>query len=247
MQQPIADFFPQAETHGLTLERLLTLTSGWPYREFRSAPKTVAEMLAAPLSWRPGERFSYGETPPHLMSAILTQVTGCSTASFARRELFEPLGIWRDAEQWRDRPGTHNLGPEPTDGLPWRCDADGITAGGYGLHLTLRDMARFGLLYASQGIWAGQQLIPADWVRTSGTPHSPGGSPMWMPYGYFWWLPMWHRGGARLAAGYGGQEIYVNPELDLVVAIACTLRDDQPPDNRKITTQYLLPAIRDWQ
>ena len=94
--------------------------------------------------------------------------------------------------------------------------------------------------------WDGQQLVPTDYLRESGRPQSPGGSPMWMPYGYLCWLPVWHQGNARIAAGWGGQEIYVNPSADLVVAVASTLRADQPPDNANIVTRFILPAVQDW-
>ncbi|HEX6510898.1 MAG TPA: serine hydrolase [Chloroflexota bacterium] len=243
VDQPIARYFPQADTHGLTLRHLLTLTAGWPYHDFDQRPMTVPDMLAEPRATPPGQRFQYGETPPHLVSAILSQLTGVSAAEYARRELFGPLGMWREAERWRDAPGTRQYhGHWPDDDLPWTCDANGISNGGFGLHLTVRDLARFGLLYARGGLCDGRQLVPADYLAASTTPQSRGGSPMWAPYGCFWWLPTWHRGQPFMAAGFGGQLLYVNTDLDLIIAIACATRLEAP-SNGGILYRYLLPAL----
>ncbi|MFI5266664.1 MAG: serine hydrolase domain-containing protein [Chloroflexota bacterium] len=247
VDQPIEGFFPGQRTLGLTLRHLLTLTAGWPYHDFNHRPDTVAEMLAEPLASKPGERFQYGETPPHLVSAILSQVTGSSASGYAVRELFQPLGIWREASRWREVPGTlSHTGEGAADGLPWKCDAQGISSGGHGLHLTIRDMARFGLLYASSGWWGDRQLLPAEHVAESTRTQSRGGSPMWMPYGWFWWIPKWHRGHAMLAAGYGGQAIYVNSDSDLVIVLASKPASGSGMDDWTVLNRYLIPAITDW-
>jgi CubicO group peptidase (beta-lactamase class C family) len=246
LDQPIQSFFPSADTHGLTLRHLLSLTAGWRYHPFAERPKTVSEMLAEPLLTAPGERFQYGETPPHLVSAILSQVADMPAVRFAIHELFQPLGMWQDAAGWRARPNTLNhAGHLPEDGPPWAFDADGVSTGGYGLHLSLRDLARLGLLFASGGRWEDRQLVPLDYLVESGRPQSRGGSPMWMPYGLGWWLPAWHRGQARWAAGFGGQTLYVNPELDVVIAVTCKV-DPRAPHDGGIFNRHLLTAVTDW-
>jgi CubicO group peptidase (beta-lactamase class C family) len=246
IDQPTADFFPGADTHGLTLRHLLTLTAGWPYRDFMERSETVPAILGEPLPDAPGARFRYGENPPHLLSAILGKVSGGSAAEFARRELFAPLGMWRGAEGWDQAPSTVNRGGVwPASGLPWKCDQDGVSGGGFGLHLTIADMARFGLLYASGGSWAGRQIVPADYVAESTRAHSRGGSPMWMPYGWMWWVPAWHKHGSILAAGYGGQIIYVNSSLDLVIAVAGS-GGGQTLAPWEVLERYLISAVQDW-
>lgn len=64
------------------------------------------------------------------------------------------------------------------------------------LNVTLRDYARFGRLYANNGNWNGEQVVPAEWIRESTTPDAPhlmpGDNPMSnykMGYGYQWWIP----------------------------------------------------------
>ena len=65
---------------------------------------------------------------------------------------------------------------------------------------------------------------------------------MWMPYGWLWWVPVWHRGRAMLAAGFGGQAIYVNADLDLVIVLATKPRPGQL-DDWIVLTRYLIPAV----
>ena len=49
----------------------------------------------------------------------------------------------------------------------WPHDPHGITTGGWGLTMTPRDMARFGLLYLNNGCWDGNEILPQSWVRAS--------------------------------------------------------------------------------
>jgi CubicO group peptidase (beta-lactamase class C family) len=247
VDQPIAAFFPDANAHGISIRHLLTLSTGWPYRERGERVWSVPHLLRQPLIRPPGEAFEYDEAAPHLLSAILTRLTGASAAAYARGGLFDSLGIWRDTSAWSEVPGTvHRIGAWPADGLPWKCDGEGISAGGFGLHLTAREMAKLGLLYASGGMWEDRQILPAKYVAESTQPWVRGGSPVWMPYGYLWWIPTWHRGQGMLAAGFGGQAIYVNSALDVVMAITCASRRGPEPHNGGILNRYLLPAVRDW-
>lgn len=98
----------------------------------------------------------------------------------------------------------------------------------YPFRMTARDMARFGLLFARNGEWRGQQVLPAKWVAESTRTWSAAASSNNVPrtgYGYLWWtdyegqhfdnvvLPA----GAYSARGAGGHFILVVPTLDLVI------------------------------
>ncbi len=109
----------------------------------------------------------------------------------------------------------------------WLTDKTGEVVAAGGLNAVLRDYARFGLLYLNEGRnFAGEQLVPADWVRASITPDSPhlmpgraqiDGLPV-MGYGYQWWIPGARSGGDFTGIGIYGQFIYVNPERKVVIA-----------------------------
>lgn len=109
----------------------------------------------------------------------------------------------------------------------WLVDQKGEVVAAGGLNAVLRDYARFGLVYLNEGRnFAGEQIVPADWVRASVTPDAPhlmpgretvDGLPAW-GYGYQWWIPGARSGGDFNGIGIYGQFIYVNPERRVVIA-----------------------------
>jgi CubicO group peptidase (beta-lactamase class C family) len=217
VQQPVLGFFPERAVAGLdarkrrqTVEHLLTMQSGWDCGVPLGTPtinadRQLAEMrrgkdwaqfaLDLPMTSEPGTRFLYCNANCHLLSALLTRVTGTNALAFARRELFEPLGI-RDSA-WPADPQSNNFG--------WGD-----------LQLHPRDMARLGQLFLQRGRSIGHQIIPEGWLRTATRAHveRTGGKDH---YGYYWWvsdkLP-----GLFEAVGRGGQRITVWPAKELVLA-----------------------------
>ncbi|MBX3576792.1 MAG: serine hydrolase [Rhizobiaceae bacterium] len=109
----------------------------------------------------------------------------------------------------------------------WLIDQTGEAIAAGGLNAVLRDYARFGQLYLDEGRnAAGEQIVPADWVRASITPDGahvqPGretvnGLPV-LGYGYQWWIPGARSGNDFLGIGIYGQFIYVNPARRVVIA-----------------------------
>jgi CubicO group peptidase (beta-lactamase class C family) len=89
----------------------------------------------------------------------------------------------------------------------------------YVMLFSTRDLARFGLLFLNDGIWAGKQVVPSSWVKESTKRWS---NASWgMGYGYMWWeLPSdLGLGGPGFAAlGFRGQAVAVIPSKRLVVA-----------------------------
>ena len=92
----------------------------------------------------------------------------------------------------------------------------------YHMHLSARDLARFGVLYLKKGRWGERQVVPETWVSESTHAHSSINRQL--GYGYMWWVS---RGdlhlrtrfgkGAYSARGYGGQLLVVAPAYDLVI------------------------------
>lgn len=100
----------------------------------------------------------------------------------------------------------------------------------YHFFLSTRDTARLGLLMLREGDWAGEQIIPADWVRESVSIVTPNGEmnpekyrDSGFAYGYMWWVfdpahfPEAFHGGYA-ARGHFGQYIVVLPAVGLVFA-----------------------------
>ena len=84
------------------------------------------------------------------------------------------------------------------------------------------DLARIGQLVLQGGDWGGRQLIPADWIDRSLSPHI-GASDRLFFYGYHWWLGRSLIAGREVfwaaGIGLGGQRLFVVPTFDLSVVI----------------------------
>ena len=67
-------------------------------------------------------------------------------------------------------------------------------------------------LYRRDGVWNGQQIVPADWIRQSASP-----STLNDKYGLFWWTIGEPEGAGYSAVGRGGQHIIVLPKSRAVI------------------------------
>ena len=237
LDQAMLDYFPDyspAEKESkqtITLQHLLTMTSGlhWPediaygttlnpVNQMSRSDDWVNFILEQPLETQPGTQFNYSSGDSHLLSAIVQQATGDTTLQLAEERLFAPLGI---ADYW------------------WREDPQKIASGGFGLHLTPYDMAKFGFLYLQNGLWEREQLIPSDWVEDSPTAHIPADSGH--DYGYQWWV--YSDPDTFAARGSGGQWISVIPDKQLVVVTTAALSNDDANLGETLARYYIAPAV----
>jgi CubicO group peptidase (beta-lactamase class C family) len=101
----------------------------------------------------------------------------------------------------------------------FEVDASGTFVGSSYLYATMRDFARFGLLYLNNGNWLGTQILPENWVEYT-TTEAKGSDGK---YGAFFWL---NKNKANYpdvpedmysCQGHDGQFIYIIPSKDLVV------------------------------
>jgi len=210
----------------ISIENLLTMSSGlsWDYQAMISSRDWVQYTLDQPMVSEPGSEFSYNSGNSHVLSAIIQKTSGMTTYDFAQMHLFDPLGISE---------------------VRWQKDVDGVYKGGWGMAMTLRDMARLGYLYLSEGAWKGEQVLPVEWIQASQQPYVQVQDPLepwdvWI--GYSWWL---HEDGLYAAHGMKGQFIYVIPENDLVVVITANIPDDEFYRPQQLIREYVLPSVRD--
>lgn len=194
--------------HLLSMQAGLGRTSGGNYGRWVSSGNWVRAALAMPFDDVPGGRMLYSTGSTHLLSAILTRATGRSTLELAR--------------DW--------LGP--LDGFrigAWERDPQGIYLGGNQMAMTPRSLMAFGELYRNGGQTPeGERLVSAEWIETS-----------WQPrtnsrfngdgYGYGWFLREIAGADVVYGWGYGGQMLYIVPELDLTVVMTS---DEASPSAR---------------
>ena len=229
IDQKVLNFFPgytlkrgEKTAQRITIRDMLTMTA--PYK-YKSAPYTRYftsdswVKSALDLLGGKGEIGQFRYTPligPDILSGILANATGQFVLGFAYENLFLPLGInvkqnvvfQTKEEQLSIMKDHHERG--------WVADPQGINTAGWGLFITLSDMAKIGRLYLNRGEWNGRQLVPAQWVDESTTAHSRHDN---LLYGYLWWV-IDESDQSYAAIGDGGNVIYVNPGKSLVVAIA---------------------------
>ncbi len=222
VDDPATDYLPQLRGggyDGVTIAQLLTMTSGVRWNEDYSDPlsdvvglygyrppagedRTVAYMRRLPRAARPGERWAYNTGETDLVGALVQGATGRPLATYLAQTIWRPYGMARQAY--------------------WLTDAQGRDAGGSGLSMTLRDMARLGQL-ALEG---GDGIVPAGWFATATRPTSiidaRGDG-----YGYLWWT---YRRGRFAARGIFGQSILVDPASRTVIAMAADWH--APPTRR---------------
>jgi CubicO group peptidase (beta-lactamase class C family) len=224
-----------ARKRAITLEDLMTMQSGLAWRESGYAYEPgsgndVMAMLKAtnwtkyvvdrPMAEQPGTTFVYNSGASHLVSGAITLLTRRTAAAFAATHLFGPLGIREDK---------------------WLLAPEGVNAGGFGLLLRPRDLAKLAFLYLHGGNWNGRQVVPAGWVEQSTTDHVAG---PFHEFGYLWWLD--RADGYAYMAGLYGQLAAVVPDKDLAVVITAHLpaATDATAVTRRLLEAYILRAAR---
>jgi CubicO group peptidase (beta-lactamase class C family) len=230
VDEPMATWFPEwdgTDKAAITLRDVLQMSTGlaWDeeYDPAGAGDSEVAAMVTGqadqlafaagvPAEVEPGTRWAYSSGDTMLLSGVVEQATGMPLGEFAAERIFEPIGM----EQ-----------------VEWWQDAEGHTLAYCCLDATSRDLARFGQLYLQDGRWAGEQVVPEEWVADSLEPAETSLADGAELYGYQWWLGLDEEGlpeDAFAAQGHDGQWIYVVPSLDLVVVRNGTyVKDEGPP------------------
>lgn len=205
----------------ITLRHLLTMTSGiagessgiigvstggtdcGPFEFALGRCPNKYSTSVAKLSAEPGDRWDYSDAAFAHLSLIFKNITKREISDFLKERVLDRIGI--EDISWDVQGGGKFIGPH--------------TNAHMGIHVTARDLARFGYLMLQEGVWQEQQLVPKRWIgmstRTSQRLNE--------SYGYGWWV----NSTAKLlpgmpkdifaAKGYNSNQCYVVPSLDLVV------------------------------
>jgi CubicO group peptidase (beta-lactamase class C family) len=229
VHQSIFDYLPEHQhlnTDGkdkITIEHLLTMTSGLDWQEWSSSYSSkdnpmigiwfsdkdpITYILERSMKDEPGTSFTYYGGNMILLGEIVRNATGMDIDEFSAKYLFEPLGI--DSFDW------------------WNRFNNGVIEAASGLKITPRDMVKFGAMFLNNGVWKGKQIISQRWVEKSAAtflinqgidvPGEDGGR---LGYAYSWWTKQYSDSGKEIdifcALGWGGQKIMVLPEVNTVV------------------------------
>lgn len=219
LDTPALSLFPELANlnrdgrEAITLSQMLSMSSGLAWNEWRATSlfnndefglfwhmSQTHYVFDRPMAAPAGTQFNYNGGNTAVLAQLLAERVGMTLPEYARKQLFEPLGItdWEWVDDYRGRP------------LAFA-----------GVRLRPRDLARIGQLVLQHGQWHGRQLVPAEWIAESTRPHIDTGIEPGLQYGYQWWLGKVRVGGAEQAwiggIGNGGQRLWIVPGLDMVV------------------------------
>lgn len=188
----------RTQTAEITVEQLLTMTSGAVFNESGavSGNDWTVRFMDAGVHFTPGTQFEYNSMNSYMLSALITKITGMTLTEYLTPRLFAPLKITR---------------------VFWEQSPEGYDKGGWGMFLRMEDAVKLGILFLNEGRYNGKQVLPEGWVKEAVTPRvatAKSGAPQ---YGYHLWCTD-TRPGAYTFNGMFGQDVFVYPDLDMVVA-----------------------------
>lgn len=199
---------------GVTLEHLMTMSSGTAWTEVYSDPDCDVNRYSRSLADRvpggvlrlmaglrrqhaPGSTFLYNSGDTFLLGACLTRAVGRPLAEYLAAKIWQPAGMEFDAFYTLESAGGQEIG--------------GSRAG-----MALRDLGRLAQFVLDDGVIAGQRVLPEGWVEAMATPRfpvAPPRSPAIDHYGYCWWLGE----GLMSAIGFAGQRMDILRQERLAV------------------------------
>ena len=221
--------FPGDPRQMITYKHLLWMSSGL----FSAGSNTNAiyfggqDLISAatttPLEAQPGTRWKYANNDTLLLLRALRHRLGSDLdyMRFPYDELLHPLGMYHTRME--------------TDHL-------GNFIGSSQTYTTARDLMRFGLFLANDGVWNGRRILPEGWLRFSATPAPtrPQQSGQW-GYGAQFWLLDQMPGvprGTYTSAGNKGQYVTVVPAHHLVI-----VRTGVDPNGKRFSQDALVADI----
>jgi CubicO group peptidase (beta-lactamase class C family) len=185
----------------------------------------------------PGAHWTYCGGATALLARMISKGSGKSLHEFARENLFDPLGMGSTA---------------------WATGRDGEPFAASGARMSVRDLARIGSMMFHGGKVGERIAVPAGWVTRCTTPAvSADSADEIRRYGYQWFIldiifgkP---NGGANgrlermwMAKGEGGQQLFVIPALQLVIAMTAGNygKEDQWIPPTRVLREVILASVQ---
>ncbi len=208
VKAPIAPIFPELRPnderfHSLTIEHLLSMSSGVSFSELGSVTETewTKAYFESPMSFDAGSEFSYNSMNSYILARICDRILekerGISLTEFLHARLFEPLGI---------------------SNYLWEKGPEGTEKGGWGLYMSLESWAKLGALMLNYGVYLGKRILSREWViestsKKSNTPVETGD----FNYGYQLWVG--REDATFLFNGMLGQNVWVCPKNNIIAVL----------------------------
>ncbi len=243
--EPVSRYFPEyfnkkdTLKSTVTIKHLLTMSAGFQWEEM--IPPTdpgndnmnmfnsgdwLKYALSRPMETKPFTVFNYNSGYPMIVAGIIEKSSKMTIEEFAKKYLFEPLGI----NEYR-----------------WLKDSKGFCHAGGGLYLKPGDVLKIGVLVMNNGSFKNQQVISDGWIKRVTGSYFPTNIDI-STYGYYWWLREMRTSEGKTtkqisAEGAGGQKLYLFPEYQLIIAF--TERNYNTPQVSPIfIRESVLPLLK---
>ena len=223
VDEMVSDYLPRLKGSSYdksSIRNVLQMSSGveWtedyadPDSDISTTPWTTLAfyeyLRGKPRAYEPGTVFNYNTAEANVVGNIVRSAVGNNLSTYLSEKIWKPFGMERDAHWVLTEPG-------------------GGEFGGSSLSATLRDYARIGLFAMNNGVLAdGTAVLPEDWMRESTTPSQGRAG-----YGYLWWL---RDNNAYAASGIFGQQIYIDPDINIVIAMHSARDDASNPEDWRL-------------
>ncbi|MEO1955725.1 MAG: serine hydrolase [Gammaproteobacteria bacterium] len=193
LDQQVSEFIPawkDSDKEVITLRQLMTVKTALELLDggdFYGEEDQLQVSIDRNLIGQPGEQlYTYSNSDVMLAGEVVRSSTSMTPKTYLDQKIGSVIRF--SGEWWQDTKGHV---------LTYCC-----------LDSTARDFGRFGLLFARNGEWEGQEILSDNWITESTAPALSG------QYGFYWW-PAPNTGFTAL--GVQGQIVAVYPAEDLVI------------------------------
>ena len=193
LDQQVSEFIPawkDTDKEVITLRQLMTVKTALELLDggdFYGEEDQLQVSIDRNLIGQPGEQlYTYSNSDVMLAGEVVRSSTSMTPKTYLDQKIGSVIRF--SGEWWQDTKGHI---------LTYCC-----------LDSTARDFGRFGLLFARNGEWEGQEILSDNWITESTAPALSG------QYGFYWW-PAPNTGFTAL--GVQGQVVAVYPAEDLVI------------------------------
>jgi N-acyl-D-aspartate/D-glutamate deacylase len=254
LSDALKKFYPDgpAAWNPITVRHLLTHTSGIPdytdgridYRRDYSEDDLAKLAYGMPLTFAPGDQWSYSNTGFVLLGAIVRKASGKFYGDVLRDRLFGPLGmasarIISESDIVPNRAAGYQLLKGELKNQEWVSPSLNTTADG-SLYLSLRDYIAW-----ERGLRTRAILKPESWDAIFEPVRLRSGRRF--PYGFGWSVD---RLAGQQVTSHGGSwqgfKTYIARYLgdDLTIVVLANLQQAQPERIAKAIAEHYIPALK---
>lgn len=179
LDKPVAEYLPAFGSNGkdvITIRQLLSHRSGLvPSRRYdrmgmTTRPEVIDAIMNDTLAYTPGSEYRYSDLGMITLGLVIEEISGMSLADYARKNIFEPLGMTRTEFKPANGIGDTNSVPTEIDETfrmrlvqgevhDETAYILGGTAGHAGLFSTAEDLGRFARMMLADGELNGLRFL----------------------------------------------------------------------------------------